>query len=92
MADKKDEDGVIVQLFPRLSDDDICIMLNERMQNACALVDSLVEDLNDAIKTAENEPPHDPIFAYGKLTQYLKSLSDDEVRHLLAGALWRQAD
>lgn len=91
MINKKEDDGVVVQLFPRLSDDDICQALTERMQNACELVDTLVEDLDDAIKDAESQPPHDPIFAYGRMTQYIKTLSVDELRHLLAGALWNQA-
>lgn len=92
MAKNSDDDGVVVHLTPRMSDEDIVAILNERMANDIALVDEIVEDLNRTISAAENREPYDPIIAYGKMGQYLRSLSHAQVLHLLAGALWKLAD
>ena len=91
MDKKKDDGGVVIPLFTGPDDDTIVALLTERMSYAMSRVDEVVEDLNDAIVNAENVPPHDPIMAYGQLTNYLRSLPHDEVVRLLTGALWKLA-
>lgn len=84
-----DDDGVVIPLRPQLSDDEITGLLEFRMLDSLKKVDEVLEDLKETIKEAESREPHEPIFAYGSLVQYLKTLSQPELEHLLAGALWK---
>lgn len=47
--------------------------------------DQLIETIDDSI--AENQPP---IFAFGKLLNYLATLEKPELIELLAGSLWKE--
>ena len=85
------DDDKVIPLRPGLNDQDITELLTQRMQDSCAKADETVEDLNQTIKVAEDTPPYEFIFAYGQMTQYLKTLERAELEHLLAGALWRLA-
>lgn len=83
-----DDDGVVIPLRPQLSDDEIVGLLQSRMNDSVQRVEEALSDLQETIVDAV-ERGDSAIFAYGSLVQYLKTLSQPELEHLLAGALWK---
>lgn len=81
--------GIIIPIRPQLADSEIAKLLQERMKDSVDMMEYVCEDLKESIHAAEENPPHEYIFAYGQLVQYLKTLERSELEHLLAGALWK---
>lgn len=71
------DDADIAQFLGKLSE--------EYKEKANSVGDQLIETIDESI--AENQPP---IFAFGKLLNYLATLEKPELVEILAGNLWKE--
>ena len=80
-------DGRRVGLRPIPEDVDIAEFLYATMQEYRNKAKEKVKELDDTIEeTIRSDQP--PIFAFGKMLNYLATLEKPELIELLAGSLW----
>lgn len=83
------EDGRVgIRAVP--ADTDIAIFLDKLMEEYKQISDEKEKELADTIEQTirDNEPP---IFAFGKMLNYLAQLEKPELIEILAGTLWKRA-